>query len=132
MGPYPAFLRVLQRRASDTLLVIATAKDRRSVGLLLRDYGIEDLFSADRVLDKEIGLHKDSHLRQIHAAFGVAYDEIVFVDDKVNHLDVVAKLGVRCALACWGYNGEREAAQARDRGHLVCTLGDVEAQLFGA
>lgn len=130
MGPYPEFLRVLERRASDTRLVIATAKDRRSVGMLLRDYGIDDLFGADRVFDKETGVHKDAHLRQIGAAFGVAYHEIVFVDDKVNHLDAVAKLGVCCALAGWGYNGAREAAQARARGHLVCSLGTVEAQIF--
>ena len=130
MGPYPAFLRVLERRASETLLVIATAKDRRTVGMLLSDYGIEALFGVDQVFDKETGVHKDSHLRQIHSTFGIPYDEIVFVDDKLNHLDRVANLGVRCALASWGYNAEREANQARDRGHLVCTLEDVETQLF--
>ncbi|NIU75284.1 MAG: hypothetical protein GWN71_17390, partial [Gammaproteobacteria bacterium] len=42
----------------------------------------------------------------------------------------VAKLGVRCALAAWGYNGEREQRRARERGLLVCTLADVEEQLF--
>ena len=56
--------------------------------------------------------------------------EITFVDDKVNHLDAVAPLGVRCALAAWGYNGPREHRLARSHGHLLCTLDDVEAQLF--
>jgi hypothetical protein len=57
--------------------------------------------------------------------------ELTFVDDKVNHLDTVAPLGVRCALAAWGHNGPREHSLARNRGYLVCTLADVEAQLFG-
>jgi hypothetical protein len=43
----------------------------------------------------------------------------------------VAPLGVRCALAAWGYNGERELRHARARGYLVCTLDDVDRQLFG-
>jgi hypothetical protein len=57
---------------------------------------------------------------------------MAFLEDKVNHLDAVAPLGVRCALAAWGYNGEREQRHARARGYLVCTLEDVEERLFGA
>ena len=55
-----------------------------------------------------------------------------FIDDKVNHLDAVAELGVRCGLAAWGYNGAREAQLAHSRGYLVCSLEEIEAQLFGA
>ena len=132
MGPYPQLLPVLARRSTDTVLAIATAKDRRSVEMLLRDYGIENLFPNDRVLDKETGVHKDSHLRHLHRALGFSYSEMMFIDDKVNHLETVAALGVRCALASWGYNGEREVALARDRGYLICTLEDVESQLFGS
>ncbi len=132
MGPYPRFLEILQRRAGDALLAIATSKDRITVDALLRDYGIEALFSPERVLDKETGVHKDAHLRRLREAVGVDYEAMVFVDDKVNHLDRVAALGVRCALAAWGYNGEREIGVARRRGHRVCTLDDAEAQLFDA
>jgi phosphoglycolate phosphatase-like HAD superfamily hydrolase len=132
MGPYSPFLEILHRRAGDTILAIATAKDAGTVGALMRDYGIETLFAAERVLDKDTGVHKDAHLRQLHETFGVAYDEMVFVDDKVNHLDKVAELGVRCALAAWGYNGEREIALASQRGYQVCTLENAEQQLFGS
>src|SRR5262249_6085311 len=113
-------------------LAIATAKDRRSVAKLLRGYGIGDLFAGDRVLDKETGVRKTDHLAELHLRFGVAYREMAFLEDKVNHLDSAASLGVVCALAAWGYNGEREVRHARARGYLVCTLADVEARLFGA
>jgi hypothetical protein len=56
---------------------------------------------------------------------------MTFLDDKVNHLDSVSPLGVRCGLAAWGYNGPREHGLALERGYLVCRLDDVEAQLFG-
>jgi phosphoglycolate phosphatase-like HAD superfamily hydrolase len=131
MNPYPPFVEMLHRWSDRTILALATAKDRRSVSMLLRDYGIDALFSADRVLDKETGAHKDAHLRHLHRAFDISYDEMVFIDDKVNHLDTVSSLGVDCALAAWGYNGEREIRLAHDRGYRVCTLEDVEAQLFG-
>jgi phosphoglycolate phosphatase-like HAD superfamily hydrolase len=131
MGPYEDFLDVLRRRAGQVVLAIATAKDRRSVEALLRGYGIDDLFPEGRVLDKETGVSKASHLEHLHRTSGIDFPEMAFVDDKVNHLDAVAPLGVNCCLAAWGYNGPREAALARSRRYRVCALEDVEAQLFG-
>jgi phosphoglycolate phosphatase-like HAD superfamily hydrolase len=131
LRPYPRLPEALRRHAGEVLLAIATAKDRRSVGKLLRSYGIDDLFPEDRVLDKETGVSKADHLAHLRGRFGVAYAEMAFLEDKVSHLDAVAPLGVRCALAAWGYNGEREIRQARARGYLVCALADVERQLFG-
>ena len=131
MAPYPELPGLLRRRAGEVVLAIATAKDRRSVAALLRSYGIDDLFPEDRVLDKETGVSKADHLAHLHGRLGIPYPEMAFLEDKVTHLDAVARLGVRCALAAWGYNGEREIRQARARGHLVCTLADVEQQLFG-
>jgi phosphoglycolate phosphatase-like HAD superfamily hydrolase len=130
MGPYRELLDVLRRRAGEAILAIATAKDRGSVHALLRSYGVDDLFAGDRVLDKETGVSKAAHLTHLRQRFGVDWSEITFVDDKVNHLDSAAPLGVRCALAAWGYNGPRELALARERRYLVCRLEDVEAQLF--
>ena len=130
MRPYPEVLAALRRRHGGVTLAVATAKDRRSVGDLLRHYGIDDLFAPDLVLDKETGVNKSAHLEHLHSTLGVAYSRIAFVDDKVNHLDDVTRLGVRCGLAAWGYNGAREITHARERGHLVLTLADFEAQLF--
>jgi len=130
MGPYPPLPAALRRHAGAVVLAIATAKDRRSVGMLLETYGIADLFPEGRVLDKETGVSKAEHIVHLHGSFGIPYAEMTFVEDKVNHLDSVAHLGVRCALAAWGYNGERERRHARARGYLVCTLDDFERRLF--
>jgi phosphoglycolate phosphatase-like HAD superfamily hydrolase len=130
LGPYPELIAVLRRRAGGCRYAIATAKDRRSVGLLLADYGVADLFEPALVLDKETGVTKAAHHEHLARITGLSYEEMTFVDDKVSHLEAVGALGVRCALAAWGYNGPREARLARAGGHLVCTLADVEAQLF--
>lgn len=131
MAPYPEFLDLLRRRAGEVELAVATAKDRRSVRELLRHYGVEALFPEGRVLDKETGVGKDAHLSHLRELLGLPYEAMTFVDDKVNHLEVVAELGVRCVLAAWGYNGPREQRSAREQGMLVCTLADVEERLFG-
>jgi len=131
MAPYPLFLEVLRRRAGDVELAIATAKDSESVYALLSAYGVLDLFPPARVVDKAAGRSKVAHLGLLAERTGAAYSEMLFIDDKVNHLDAVAALGVRCALAAWGYNGDREEALARDRGYGVCSLADAEAQIFG-
>jgi phosphoglycolate phosphatase-like HAD superfamily hydrolase len=130
LGPYPRFLAVLRRRAGACRYAIATAKDRRSVAALLDAYGIADLFEPALVLDKETGVTKIAHHEHLARVTGIDCADMTFVDDKVSHLDAVASLGVRCALAAWGYNGPREHRLARAHGHLVLGLDDVEGQLF--
>lgn len=128
--PYAPFLALLRRRAGPVRYAIATAKDHASVERLLAAWGARDLFDPAFVLDKETGVSKRAHLETLAARLALPFAALTFVDDKVNHLDDVGGLGVRGALAAWGYNGPREHALARARGHLVCTLEDAEAQLF--
>lgn len=131
MPPYPGLPGLLRRRAAERVLAIATSKDRRSVRKLLLAYGISELFPDDCVLDKQAGASKREHLERLRSAHGLAFSDMTFVDDKVNHLDAVAPLGVHCALAGWGYNGAREWALARERGYTVLELADAEQVLFG-
>lgn len=131
MASYSDFLALLRRRAGEVQFSIATAKDGVSVRALLEAYGALDLFPPALVVDKEAGRSKVAHLSVLAERTGCAFSEILFFDDKVNHLDEVAELGVSCALAAWGYNGPREEELARARGHRVCNLSDVEAQIFG-
>ena len=131
MSVYPGLAELLRRRADACVLAIATSKDRRSVRKLLDAYGIADLFPEKLVLDKETGASKRAHLQKLAADHRLPFPELTFVDDKVNHLDDVATLGVVCALASWGYNGARELRLAEARGHAVLQLERLEAQLFG-
>jgi phosphoglycolate phosphatase-like HAD superfamily hydrolase len=130
MRPYTPFLDVLRRREGQVELAIATSKDRGSAARLLEAYSVRALFPEGRILDKETGVSKAAHLSHLHEVTGLPYAEMTFVDDKVNHLLDVQPLGVRCVLAAWGYNGVREHDIARAHGFLVCTLDDVERNLF--
>jgi phosphoglycolate phosphatase-like HAD superfamily hydrolase len=131
LDPYPAIIDLLWRRAPDVTLALATAKDHRTVKILLERYGLSPLLPDERILDKESGPSKRAHLAALSHRLDVDYAEITFMDDKVNHLEGVASLGVRCVLAGWGYNGQRERTRAEEQGFLVCDLSDVERTLFG-
>ncbi len=130
MRPYPAIVDALRLSSGKPKMVIATAKDRLSVRRLLHDYGLDGHFPDDRIFDKEVGVRKRAHLERIREKFGCAFEQLRFVDDKLNHLEDVASLGVECVLASWGYNGPREEAGARAAGFEVATLADAEALLF--
>jgi phosphoglycolate phosphatase-like HAD superfamily hydrolase len=131
LPPFAPFLELLRRRAGEVVYAVATAKDRGSVERLLGRYGVADLFEPRWILDKDVGVGKRSHLRALAEGLGVDFSEITFVDDKLNNLEAVAPLGVRCVLAAWGYNGERERSRAREVGFPVCGFAEAEAVLFG-
>ncbi len=130
MRPYAEVVSALPGLSQRVTLAIATAKDRRTVRTVLDHYGLGPLFPEERVLDKETGKDKSRHLTALAERTGTRFEAIAFIDDKLNHLDAVAPLGVRCGLAAWGYNGEREHALARERGFRVCRPEDL-SQLLG-
>ena len=130
MGPYRDFVAVLLDRPSSIELAVATAKERSSVLRLLERHGLAPHVSDDLLLEKEAGVSKHSHLSLLARLTGVEFSSITFLDDKVNHLDAVALLGVRCWLATWGYNGDREHNLPREKGYLLCRLENARAQLF--
>ncbi len=130
LSPYPGLLEVLRRRSAELTLAIATAKDAGSVHALLEDWGAGDLFARELVFDKETGVSKRAHLSALRERLGLEFPALTFVDDKLNHLESVASLGVRCALAGWGYNAEREQHAARAAGFAVPTLESFEAEIL--
>ena len=127
--PYPGIGEALGRLADRCTLAIATSKDRASVRALLGAYGLSELFPEERVLDKEAGPSKAIHVDRLCALTGADPRAALFVDDKVNHLDRVAALGARCALAAWGYNGARERELARSRGYPILGRENLESEL---
>lgn len=130
--PYRKVVAALRRNAARVKLAIATAKDLESVRILLTEYDLENLFPPRCIADKQAGPSKCAHLHLLRQRLGVEFASMTFVDDKVNHLDDVASLGVTGVLAAWGYNGERERVQAGERGYRVLHLENLESALFPA
>jgi len=128
--PYTGLAEMLGRHRGTSRLAVATAKDARSVELLLEVLGLSGIFDSDLTFDKQTGVEKTHHLRALQRITGTDFDQITFVDDKVNHLVKVSQLGVRGVLAAWGFNSPREHALANDLGFDVARLDDAESILF--
>lgn len=129
-SPYPELNEVLHRHTESARFAVATAKDARSAHLLLNELGLADLFDPRLVLDKETGVEKTIHLATLSERLGADFNTITFVDDKVNHLQRVARLGVRPILAGWGFNTPREHSLAERLGFEIANLDTAEAVLF--
>ena len=128
--PYPGLAETLRRHKGPTELAVATAKDARSVELLLDELGMADLFEPELILDKQTGVEKTRHLEILCERTGLEFGSATFVDDKVNHLVIVSQLGVRPVLAGWGFNTGREHALARELGYEVAELETADTVLF--
>lgn len=128
---YPPFLEMLRRRSRDARIALATAKDRRSAEMLLDHLGVGNLFAPELLLDKELGVSKTAHLTALRDRLDVSFEDITFVDDKLNHLETVAPLGVRPILAGWGFNTPREHDLATEKHIQVVNFDDVERVLYG-
>jgi phosphoglycolate phosphatase-like HAD superfamily hydrolase len=128
--PFTDFNKYLDDFSRRTRLAIVTGKDGPSVRVLLGQFGLLDLFHPELILDKDLGVHKSNHFKMLRSRTGVPFEEITFVDDKVNHLLGVAHFGIRLVLAGWGFNGDREYRLARDNDIAVASLADAKAVLF--
>jgi phosphoglycolate phosphatase-like HAD superfamily hydrolase len=129
--PFEGFADTLRRHGDRTRMAVATAKDGASVRVLLDELEMGTLFPPELILDKETGITKTEHLRELHERTGTGFNNITFVDDKVNHLLHVAELGVRPVLAAWGFNTHREHELAHDLGFEVADLETADEILFG-
>jgi len=68
---------------------------------------IEDIF------DKNFGKHKAEHMQAIANKYGVALEDIYFVDDQLSYLRGTDALGVNVFLAGWGYCTESQKEEAK-------------------
>lgn len=123
--PYAGISGLLHDLPDGIRLAIATARDHESVDRILEAHQLQTLFNPRLIIDKDAGVSKRTHLELLHERSGVPFSATLFVDDKINHLDSVAPLGVHCGLAAWGYNGLRERALAVERGYSVLDMDEL-------
>jgi len=129
--PYPPLVEALEAHRDCIRPAVATAKDAQSIHILLKALGLETFFDPRLILDKETGVEKTVHLGELQRRTGTPFDRITFIDDKLNHLEAVVGLGVRCVLAGWGFNTEREHQAAKRLGFEVVHLDTLDTLFKG-
>ncbi|MBN2102648.1 HAD family hydrolase [bacterium] len=122
---FPGVIEAIKCLSGRFRLAIATSKDGPSVHIQLKSYGLDAVFPASRILDKDLSDTKKHHLEKLQKTYQVPFHQIHFIDDKVLHLISVADLGVHCHLALWGFNTTREHALAKEHGFHLLELDDL-------
>lgn len=102
--------------------VITTAKDEKSVKMLLKHFNIKPEMG---VLDKEYGINKAVHLERLKQEFGLSSKDICLVDDRLPVLSKAQKTGVPCLMALWGSNTSSQQKSAVEQG-----IGLVDQEEF--
>lgn len=125
LPPFPGIVEAIQTLSQRFLCAIATSKDKGSVDILLRSYGLVPYFHPENILDKDFAKSKREHLIRFHKEHNIPFKNIHFIDDKVLHLASVKDLGIHAYLALWGFNTEREHKIARDNGLTLLRLEDL-------
>ncbi len=111
---FPEMISVLKKVMDKFEVVIATTRDRASVSAILEKQGI--IINDPKIISREFSIDKREQMKFITKEFGVAFEEIFFIDDILGHLKLVASLGVNVVLASWGYSNRQQLSEAKEEG----------------
>jgi phosphoglycolate phosphatase-like HAD superfamily hydrolase len=121
---FPAMKSVLKKVMDRYVVVIATTRDRASVSAILELGGIP--IKNHRIIGRDFSIDKREQMKFIAQQNSVSLSEIFFIDDILEHVNVVSSLGVTAALASWGYSNPQQLSEARDRGiFILSSPGDI-------
>jgi len=101
-------------------VVVCTTKNEAAIRALLEEAGLQL-----PVLAKEFSTDKRDQMAFLAATRNVEPGQILFVDDLLRNLEPVGEMGVRVALAGWGYNTAAEQRRALELGIQVLQPGRI-------
>ena len=96
---YNTIIKILSKLSSQNRLYIATLKDGESVSILLDHYQVD--IPKSKILDQSIIKNKLEALEKIISIEKINKDEIIFIDDNINHLKQPSQCGYNVFLSEW-------------------------------
>lgn len=119
MVPFQNVINTIKKLRQDVKIYIISNKDKETIMTLLKGIGLE--ISPDRILDKDTSLDKLEKLNMLIKKYNITPQDILFIDDILSHLLKVKPSGVKCYLATWGYNNEKQQKEAEKAGITLLT-----------
>ena len=124
-APYQAVVDQFEGlRSAFREVVLMTTKDGPSARQLLASAGIEL-----PIWSRENGVDKGEQALDLCRQRGHQPDKILFIDDLMDNLDQVRRVGTPGFLAAWGYNTPGERQLALKDGYGVLQIDDLRGQL---
>jgi phosphoglycolate phosphatase-like HAD superfamily hydrolase len=124
-GPFPGVLEQLPDiKENFQNLVICSAKDRASIDILLK---LHD--QKHEVYGREISTHKPDQIINLSRKENIPTERMIFLDDLLENLQHVQVLGVKTAMADWGYSNERQRQAALNAGIPIISRHNLKDAL---
>lgn len=114
---FPEMISVLKKVMDRFEVVIATTRDKASVSAILEKH--ETFINSHKIIGREFSIDKREQMKFITKEYDVSFKEIFFIDDILEHLKLVASLGITGALASWGYSNKQQLLEAQEKGITV-------------
>ena len=105
-------------------VVLITTKDAPSAHMLLKSAAIEL-----PIWSRENGVDKGEQVLDLCRKRQHQPDRVILIDDLLENLEQVARVGARGCLANWGYNTTAERAASQQQGYTVLNSTNLLAQL---
>ncbi len=92
-------------------IFVATTRDRNSAYCIIRRFGIP--IKKGNVISREISEDKAEQMRHICKKVGCRPSDILFLDDSIENLKAVRKIGTKTAMASWGFVLPEQITEAK-------------------
>ncbi len=102
----------IKKLGENFILTIVTNNKKENIVGFLEKFGIK----VEIISDCTIGINKVKQIEYIKNKLNVEYSDFYFLDDQVSHFKNLKNLGVKCFLATWGYNNEKQREEAKKHG----------------
>ena len=107
------------------IITIATNNNEKSIKGFLDKYRIP----VKVIADSSISINKVKQIEFIKNKYNAKFSDIYFVDDQVSHFPNLLKLNVKCFLAAWGYNNEKQRKEAKKIGVVLVSENNFYEKL---
>lgn len=124
-SPYPGILAEIDLLQKTYLHVaIATTKDEASAKFLLAKHHL----SLD-IVAKETSSDKINQMHYLSEKYQMPPDKIIFIDDLLDQVLHVRSIGVKTAMASWGYNTKEQRDKAKKAGIPLLEIANLHTQI---
>ena len=116
--------------AETDVYIVSSGKDKASVLTFLSSLGID--FPAEKIYDNTVARDKLVALKTIAEINNEKLENIIFIDDNINHVMNVKQGGCKIFMAGWGYHSEGHICQAIINNVDVVSLVNWREQVLSA
>lgn len=122
--PYEFVVRAIKRISKNSGVYIVTNNKKSTITPVLKNGRLR--IENGKILDNTLSEDKKQLLEIVKEREDVSGDQVVFIDDSLEHLKLVSETGARLVLASWGFVIKKDLQEAKKLGITIATKDNVD------